>query len=305
MSGPLFTVLVVDDDALSVELVQEYLDPETFRVHVAVDGEEAWRLLEATAPLPDVVLTDRLMPRMNGLELLRRIKADSEMAALPVIMVTSASDRAEIIEGIDAGAYYYLVKPIDREMLCSMVRAAVFDHARVKELQREVRVGAGTLGLLRQGRFDFRTPEHAANLGTLLAKACPEPERVVLGLTELLVNAVEHGNLEISYEEKTCLTRDRALGREIGRRLELPAYRDRAATVTFERCDGGVRVEIVDQGQGFDPEPYLTIDPRRVFDSHGRGIAIARLVSFDRLEYHDGGRRAVGWILDQAARPAD
>jgi monovalent cation/proton antiporter MnhG/PhaG subunit len=75
-------------------------------------------------------------------------------------MVTSASDRAEIIEGIDAGAYYYLVKPIDREMLCSMVRAAVFDHARVKELQREVRVGAGTLGLLRLPDFFSRT--HAA-----------------------------------------------------------------------------------------------------------------------------------------------
>ena len=107
----------------------------------------------------------------------------------------------------------------------------------------------------------------------------------MLGLTELLVNAVEHGNLEISYDEKTELTRERALQREISRRLALPAYRDRVAAVRFERSGGRVQVEICDQGPGFDPEPYLTIDPRRVFDSHGRGIAIAKLLSFDRLEY--------------------
>lgn len=298
MTIPLFTVLVVDDDPFSVELVREFLDPSTYRILTAVDGADAWAQLQAMAPLPDVVLTDRMMPRMNGVDLLRAIKTHPDMSALPVIMVTSASDRSEVIEGIDAGAYYYLVKPIDRDMLRSMVRAAVSDHARFKELQREVRAGAGSLGLLCEGRFEFRTPEQATDLGTLLAKACPEPERIVLGLTELLVNAVEHGNLEISYDEKTELTRERALQREITRRLALPAYRDRVAAVRFERSGGRVQVEICDQGPGFDPEPYLTIDPRRVFDSHGRGIAIAKLLSFDRLEYRDGGRRVVGWIDD-------
>jgi DNA-binding response OmpR family regulator len=293
--------MVVDDDPLSLELMREYLDPSSYRLVTAVDGADAWTQLQAIVPLPDVVLTDRVMPRMNGLELLQRIKAHPDMAALPVIMVTSASDRSEVIEGIDAGAYYYLVKPIDRDILRSMVRAAVSDHARLKELQREVRIGAGTLGLLREGRFEFRTPVQATDLGTLLAKACPDSERIVLGLTELLVNAVEHGNLEISYDEKSELTRTRALHQEIARRLEMPDYRDRVATVTFERTGDAVRLEIRDQGPGFDPEPFLTIDPRRVFDSHGRGIAIARLLSFDRLEYSDGGRRVVGWISGRGA----
>ncbi len=53
---------------------------------------------------------------------------------------------------------------------------------------------------------------------------------------------------------------------------------------------------IRDQGSGFDPEQYLEIDPKRVFDAHGRGIAMARLLSFDDLSYEDGGRCAVATV---------
>jgi CheY-like chemotaxis protein len=286
----------VDDDPLGLELVEEVLTDAGFHVIPSTDGETAWAALERGDRAPDAVVTDRYMPGLDGIELLGRIKQDDRFAAVPVIMVTAASERQEILEGIDAGAYYYVTKPLDREMLVAMTRAAVSDFARYKSLQREVHTDADTLALVRDAVFDFRTPEQASNLGALLAKACPEPERVVLGLTELLVNAVEHGNLEISYEEKTDLTRDGRLHLEIERRLGDPRYADRTARVRLRRVESGVEIVIRDQGAGFDPQPFLNIDPARVFDSHGRGIAIAKLMSFDELEYRDGGREAVGRV---------
>jgi len=291
------TILVVDDDPLGLELVQEVLTDAGFEVKTATDGAAAWDALQTMPEPPDAVLTDRFMPGVDGIELLGRIKGDPRVEAVPVIMVTAASDRQEIIEGIDAGAYYYVTKPLDREMLLSMTRAAVADFARFKSLQHEVHADADTMSLLRDAEFEFRTADQATNLGTFLAKACPDAERVVLGLSELLINAVEHGNLEISYDHKSALTREGTLHREIERRLGEPRYSDRIARVRFHRQHGAIEITIRDEGPGFDPEPFLTIDPARVFDSHGRGIAIAKLMSFDELEYRDGGCEVVGRIV--------
>ena len=290
------TILVVDDDPLGLELIEEVLAEAGYSVLTATDGERAWSALQELSDPPDAVLTDRFMPGLDGIELLGRVKADARLAAVPVIMVTAASERQEIIEGIDAGAYYYVTKPLDREMLRSMTRAAVSDFARYRSLQREAHTDADTMSLMSDAEFHFRTTEQASNLGAFLAKACPDPERVVLGLSELLVNAIEHGNLEISYEEKSRLTREGRLRGEIEQRLSDPRYSGREARVRLHRGETAIEISIRDDGSGFDPTPYLTIDPSRVFDSHGRGIAIAKLMSFDALEYRDGGCEAVGRI---------
>jgi CheY-like chemotaxis protein len=289
-------VLVVDDDPLAIELILEYLEDGDYDVETAYDGDEAWALLDAEPDRFDVVLLDRRMPRMDGMEVMARIKEHAGLRSLPVIIQTAAADREQIIEGINAGAYYYLTKPFEREIMVSMIRAAALDYARVRVLQAEVRTSAGMLGLMRTGVFEFSSPAEATDLGSFLAKACPDPERVVVGLSELLINAVEHGNLEISYKEKSELNRTGTWSGEIRRRLESPEYASRVATVCFERVANTVTISIRDQGRGFDPRPYLQIDPARVFDSHGRGIAIANLLSFDGLHYREGGREAVATI---------
>lgn len=296
MARPKPRVLVVDDDPLSVELILEFLAGGGYEIETAGDGREGWTRLEGRPEDFDVVLLDRIMPRMGGLELLRRIKKHPLLASLPVIMETSAGDRQEVVEGISAGAYYYLTKPFDADMLRSMVRAAVEDYERYRILQRDVRTSAGMLRLMRTGVFEFQTPEEATDLGGFLAKACHDPERVVIGLSELLINAVEHGNLEIGYEEKSELMRSGRWTEEIRRRLETERFARRVATARFERDRGRMRIVIRDEGPGFDPSPYLQIDPGRVFDSHGRGIAIANLLSFDEIQYLDGGREVVATV---------
>lgn len=296
MIGTRTRVLVVDDDPIAVEIILEYLDGMHVETTTAHDGQAGWEALVASPDGFDVVLLDRMMPRLNGIQLLQRIRADERFEALPVIMQTSAADQREVLEGIQAGAYYYLTKPFRKEMLRSIVRAAVTDYARVKTLREELRKQAGVLTLLRWGRFEFRTLTEAMDLGAFLARAFPDPERVLVGLSELLVNAVEHGNLELSYDDKGRLEELGSWREEIQNRLEDPRFRDRLAVAEIERGPGGVVVTIRDQGQGFDPEPYLRVDPARLFDTHGRGILIAKTMSFDEMEYRDRGREVVASV---------
>lgn len=265
-------------------------------VAAVADGALAWDRLAAEPLAFDAVVTDRIMPKMDGMELLRTIKQARELALLPVIILTVAAERHQMVEGIDAGAYAYLPKPVDSDVLVSMIRSAAADWRHVQELNRHIRSDAETLTLARHARFEYRSPDQAMGLGALLAKTCPDPDRVVMGLSELLVNAIEHGNLEIGYDEKSRLLRSQCWHNEIERRLAMPEFSTRVASVEFERTPGGLKFTIRDQGTGFEPDPYLEIDPSRVFDAHGRGIAMARLLSFDDLRYEESGCCAIATV---------
>lgn len=290
------SVLIVDDTPLDRKLLEEYLSEAPYELHFAHDGVEAMAMLDEEPLRYDVVLLDRAMPRMNGMEVLARIKADGRLRMLPVILQTAATSHAEMLEGIRAGAYYYLTKPYDKLTLLAVVATATRDYAEYKALQDRVRRGLGCLGLVQKATLRIRTVEEARDTAAIFVAACPDPEAVVIGLTELLVNAVEHGNLGITYEEKTALNASGTWEQEVARRLSLPENAGKSVELTMERLGPELRFTIRDQGPGFDYSKYLEVHPKRAFDNHGRGIAIARAMSFDRVEYHGAGNEVVATV---------
>lgn len=298
-------VLIVEDSESDRALLDAHLSRDGFLTDFAGDGVEAWAMLDSAPERYDVVLLDRTMPRMNGLELLGRIKADARFRVVPIILQTAHVGRDEVLAGLRAGAYYYLTKPYDAEVLLSVVRTAADDRAAARDLQVRVRRGLQVLQLLDEARFTYRTIDEARGLAAVLANACPDPEAAVIGLTELLVNAVEHGNLGITYDEKSELLAGGAWDAEVARRLGLPENRHKRVDVRFTREDEEIRFTITDRGNGFEWRRYLEIDPRRAFDRHGRGILMARHVSFASLEYRGSGNEVVAIVRSaHAARAA-
>ncbi len=148
--------------------------------------------------------------------------------------------------------------------------------------------------------YQFRTMEDAHSLSLYLANCFPEPERVVNGLTELMFNAVEHGNLGIGYEMKAQLSKQNMLAIEVEQRLQSPVLGERVAEVVVTRKDGGIYVVITDQGDGFDWKDHLKINPSRAGKTSGRGIAMANSISFDKLTYNDKGNTAVAFVAERS-----
>lgn len=289
-------ILIVDDLALDRKLLRERLASLGQAIETAVDGEDAWERLCAAPRNYRVIILDRRMPRLDGIALLKRMKEHPQLKHIPVILQTCAGETDEIREGIDEGCYYYLVKPYKTEILLSIVRAALSDHDRWETYQTEVRDGQNALSTLRRAVFEYRTIREAAELSTLLAWAFPEPETQVIGLSEILINAVEHGNLAIGYDEKSKLSAEGELEKEIERRMGLDENRDKTVSVELTRENGEIVITVTDQGKGFDFQRFLTIDPDRAFDTHGRGIAIAKMLAFDRLEYRGRGNQVVAAV---------
>lgn len=289
-------VLIVDDDLMMREILSVYLEPGGYQVVSASDGLEAWEILQ-NAPEPfDVLVTDREMPNMNGMELLAKVKGDSRFDHLPVIFQTGLTSREEIVDGINAGVYYYLTKPYEQKVLLALINAAIGDERRYRSLEEQAKRHVKTLNLLHQGEFRFRTLQDVYEMSALLSHLSCQPERVVSGLSELLLNALEHGNLGITYSEKSELVTEGIWQQEVERRQELPEFRERFITVELLREPSRTTFKITDQGKGFNPEKYMQFDPERATDVHGRGIAMSRMMSFDSLEYLGCGNQVLAWV---------
>jgi two-component system response regulator CpxR len=112
------TILIADDDTELCELLREYLGQEGFEVRLAHDGEQA--LAESRRPGLDAMVLDIMMPRMNGTDVLRNLRKESE---LPVIMLTARGDDLDRIIGLELGADDYLAKPANPRELLARIRA--------------------------------------------------------------------------------------------------------------------------------------------------------------------------------------
>ena len=279
------TILIVDDEPMSRDILQICLEKAGYLTHSVASIEQAWNALSLAPEGFDTVLLDRIMPGEDGIEMLRRMKKNQKLMRIPVILQTSLSSDADIVDGLRSGAFYYLIKPFSVQKLMAIVDTAVADCHHYRELRQKITKTADIFASLSRAEFSFRTPADAINIASLLANVHSDPDRLVLGLSELMINAVEHGNLGINYSKKTELLRTGCLPQEIEYRLSQPEYAVRSAQVHFVRANGEISFLITDQGQGFDWIQYLQITPERAFHSHGRGIAMAKIVSFDRVEY--------------------
>lgn len=285
-------VLAVDDEQFNLEILQTDLEEAGYEVICAADGEMAMQRLEDCMEI-DVIVLDRMMPRMNGIEVLKKVKANPSLSHIPVIMQTAAAQSNQVLEGIQAGAYYYLRKPYNEELLLSIVKAALAESTSMRAMREEVRKQKKILGLIEQARFRFRTLEEVSNIAFYVANCCPQPEQVVYGLSELMINAVEHGNLGITYDEKKRLVMSGSWAQEVERRLTLRENTGKYASLEFVYAPPEITITIRDRGDGFEWRQYLEFSPERLTDPNGRGIAMSKSVYFPQLEFKGCGNEVV------------
>jgi len=158
--GDIMAILVVDDDQAVRDALRRALRMQGYDVALASDGEEALLKLRASPGATDLLIVDILMPRLDGLEMTRRLRADGN--TVPILMLTARDQVADRVSGLEAGADDYLVKPFALEELIARVRALLrrlgsdetattltFADLELDTGTREVRRGEETLTLTR------------------------------------------------------------------------------------------------------------------------------------------------------------
>ncbi|MCG6970426.1 MAG: response regulator [Gammaproteobacteria bacterium] len=282
-------ILAVDDEIFNLEILTEWLSDRGIHVTTAENGRHALEVLQDSTGRFDAILLDRMMPEMDGLECLAAIKALPQWKDVPVIMQSAAATVEEVQTALDAGIWYYLSKPFERRKLFVMIETAVGDY----RLQRRLRqlVEESPLEYGNDPVTEIQTVEQAQHAAVNLAKLSDNPGKIVIGLFELLLNAIEHGNLAIGYQEKTRLLNEQRWLEEIESRLCRTPYSDHVARVSVSEVNNGVQYLIQDQGRGFKSKPYLQLQTHRAADNHGRGISFANRLSFADLLYQGTGNQ--------------
>ncbi|MCL5269992.1 MAG: response regulator [bacterium] len=285
-------ILVVDDQQPILDLLKDVLEEKRFEVLSARDGNAALELYRRHRP--PFTLTDISMPGMTGLELLRQIKACNPEAV--VMLMTGAGNESYAVEALRGGAVNYFNKPIDiNELVNTLDRysplATGYDF--------ENYAGDFLLSEVLQLSIDNNLTQvnHSVQMIISHCRAIfPLSEIYTLrfGLYEMMVNAIEHGNLGITYEEKTKALETNKLSELLQQRSLDPACRNRRVKVTCTISTEGLTCTIRDEGRGFDYTSYTSApDPAYLFEEmgaslHGRGIMLTRL-QFDRVEFNQAG----------------
>jgi DNA-binding response OmpR family regulator/anti-sigma regulatory factor (Ser/Thr protein kinase) len=222
-------VLVVDDDGPSLRMLQRWVEQWGYQTVAAPDGEEAWRLLQ-TAEFP-IVITDWVMPGMDGIELIRRLRAAEGLDYIYALLLTARGATEDLVEGMEAGADDFVVKPFDGEELRVRLRAG----ERVVLLERAL---MDQNRALREARRDLerRVEERTAALAetnTALEREMAEREQAAQAL-----EAAQEKLLEAEREKKLfyrevirAVTEDRFHLVDMG---EIPAREEAAFQVTLD-----------------------------------------------------------------------
>ncbi len=126
-------ILVVDDNPSNVDILRARLAAHGYEIVTAADGEEA--LVAVREQQPDLILLDVMMPKLDGIEVCRRVRADATLPFIPIVLVTAKTESKDVVQALEAGGDEYLTKPVDQASLVARVKSML----RIKALQDTVR----------------------------------------------------------------------------------------------------------------------------------------------------------------------
>ena len=226
----------------------------------------------------------------GNLEILYKISTCSRTKTIPIIIYQNKYLSSTQIESYTrAGVRYCLPYTTNHKAISNIILAAVRDRERYLIAENNI-IPEHASNVMLNGEFKFQTLWEAQIVANFIAEACPNPRLAVVGISEMFINAIEHGNLDISYTDKTRLNSSGEIWLdEVERRLNLPENKNKYVIVKFNRENSHININIKDEGNGFNWQQYQQLDASRVYDNHGRGIVMARNLAFEKLEFIGNG----------------
>lgn len=279
-------ILVVEDSVTQATQIRFVLEEAGYECKVSSDGVKALESLEVD--LPDVVLTDLRMPNMDGLELVEQVRQRYE--TVPVILMTNDGTESIAFEALQKGAASYIPKQFLDRSLLTTIRGIVDLLQADKSKQRVLKSLVETRSRFVLSNDQQLVPALVQHIEDELRAFNYSDEtglfQLSMAVTEATMNAMDHGNLELSSSLRTDSDAYAQLRKE---RCQTPPYKDRRVSLVADFSPQTVSITVKDDGRGFDPStiPDPT-DPENLMRENGRGLML--IYSFmDEVQHNEIG----------------
>ncbi len=282
-------VLIVEDDPASMTFLEIIAKKEGCIFMSAENGKKGLEIYEEFDP--DIIMSDINMAHMNGLELLEQIRL--KKSDIIFILLTAYTSEEFVIKAIKHGANNYLKKPLSKDTIVNLLRKykTIIEHQHF-----EKRIS----GYIKKHNFSLQINTNINIIPDIVNYLVEEtgdiftPDKqldVKLGLNELILNAFEHGNLEITYTDKSAAVSNDTLMELYEERLKNQIFAQRTIDIKYEMLENACEWIITDQGKGFNPAAIPSpLSEDGIMRLHGRGIFISKY-HFDELEYLGCGNK--------------
>ncbi len=277
-------ILIVDDNVDLLDYLKDFFMIYNYEVILAETGSEGIEKFREF--LPDIVISDMRLPDKNGNIVVKEIKEIDK--DVPIIIITGYSDHQLILSAMKNGAVDLLKKPFkpnDLKYLINKIET-LFKKIKVKlsasfvQWEKRHLIIRNDIHIIRSVvDFVFSNIDYISE----------DVSFMKIGLQEILINAIEHGNLEISNKEKAELLDRGDYNKILKERVLTPMYRDRFVDIKIFSTPEYLKIIVQDMGKGFDPTQIPDPEnPENFLKESGKGILMA-IHAFDKLEYNDMG----------------
>jgi CheY-like chemotaxis protein/anti-sigma regulatory factor (Ser/Thr protein kinase) len=279
-------VLVVDDQEALRTLLARLLEREGFDPVQAENGAQAVEMYKSESPL--VVVSDIMMPKMDGLALLNEIRRIDRNAT--VILMTGQGNEDVLLKALRGGATNFFKKPFN-------VRELIDEIRKVVEFRLEAARSSLFSPLLVEETKTFVMPRADSpffpiiNQITLQLPCLLPPEDILnlkIGIEEVITNAIEHGNLGITFDAKSKAISEGRLADLIAEKGRESDAAGRCVRITSRLTAEEFAITIRDDGLGFDWRNLPAVEPENLLAFNGRGIFLTKIY-FDEVAFNDSG----------------
>jgi len=276
-------VLVIENDFITRNYLRDLFRYSGYDCTSAKNASEGLDYYSKIKP--DAIICDVTMPGISGMQFLQKIRQNDNKTS--IIMITSKSSEKLAIQAFRLGANDYLKKPIQDKDILPILENIGNKISLEPEHRNYGKVNSGQLEF--KFKTEFGASPHIVErvMQELDYNYFPQDERVniEIGLLELITNAIEHGNLGISYKEKAAVMEDDQLNELYKKRLQDKNLSKRLVTIDYKYTENECEWMIADEGNGFDHKKLPDPTQNENLDAlNGRGIFISKVL-FDSIEY--------------------
>lgn len=277
--------------------LDEQLQRLGFSVLHVQQGPDAMDELNMLAGSAEAVILDWRCEGVKDAPFAEALAHTASVIGLPVLTLAAASRAEDLATAAEAGLADHLPTPCQLADLKAMLTEVVKKRRQRPDVSALNLEDAVTL--LESCKFRFRTPDDVEKLVPLIARIFPKPHRAAAGISELMMNAIEHGNLEIGQERKADWIARGVYRAELAKRLSTPPFSSRWGEVIINRRADGIMIVIMDQGCGFCWQDLIKnpgAENGAMAVAAGQGIAKAKAESFDDLRFNHQGNQVTGFV---------